>query len=776
MQNYKHRTGISRRDFLKGCSYVAATALLGACGTIDRGTSLDGGLDENTSSGTGLGDPNIDSNDSYSFHIHPSADVLDSVQSFVKFATNDLDAVVESSQPMFMLSTVEETHDGSFGEFNKTYGQPEILHLQPNDDGSADVVVNSHQHSNNIGLVQETKIALPNLQISHGDGSYGYNQIVACNGSKHNRLNDEGKFISQKMALVGANSKMGLGNEWNSLDTWYATATKNEESELNKQLVLLYQYDEIEPLQGSNDTLHTPAPWKSIDLLYELRSHWIYAARLYFLYSAPFPLYPLYDYNYIPTLNDLTVYRDKYGKEFLYGTINNMYSYNIGFIVTFEGSEPQVHWFTPQELEYATLDPLFKDQNMQYNARYAYLSMLLFGETNHVESLSFDELKEKLNDPKVQEKFENTLGKQTFRIVAALENGNALMAYDTLTLYGDVSSKDDTVFTEVPLKPRGNYISSIETKDHQKQITVNDMVYHNDGRLIYQTNNLSQIFTYFHCDSNYSIFLLERPNPSQYVGSYSILDSDDDNAGINHKFKYENGQVKNYDYYRLDLDSGEDQWYVKEGLTTDFDNYFDQSKHARGFSSNREGQVFMHFISCDKSKFSFICEIGFNPNAKYCITNPQPFATGVERMLPWSNYLHNNELLYIGKEQKNIAPLSAGENSENLSTLTHKSTNDAESYFYGFSDYLERNWKLVELQTAPHEAPKHIASIHKIKQKIHQATLVLTDQNHNQVTLKDGLFVEIRSTSGAVLQDVTHPDKIKKANINRTTLTPPINR
>lgn len=65
MHNYLLKNSVARRDFLKGCSYVAATALLGGCDidTTRKSTQFNPSTDDIL-------------DDVYSLHIHPSAEVL----------------------------------------------------------------------------------------------------------------------------------------------------------------------------------------------------------------------------------------------------------------------------------------------------------------------------------------------------------------------------------------------------------------------------------------------------------------------------------------------------------------------------------------------------------------------------------------------------------------------------------------------------------------------------------------------------------------------------
>jgi len=753
--------GVTRRDFLKGCSYVAAAAILGGCHKKTKGYIPDDTGDED------IGD------DTYSFNIHPSADVLDSVQTFVKFQTNKLDAVVESSQPMFMLSAPSVSHDGSFKPLSKTYGQPEILHLDNNSDGNTYVEINTNSHKNNIGLVKERiKISTtPKIQRSNGL-SYTYNDIVSCNGSQHNTVNENGKFISQKMAIVSANSKMALGDEWNDIEQWHDIMTNNDDTTLANQLTLIYQYDEVDPIDHVSNS-DIASSWINVDMMASLKDVWLEERKALGQWSlSPLDLGLISDKEFFVSIEDVSKYTDGTGREFLYGTVSVSYFYSIGFIVTFDGSEPKIHWYIPEELWFNKKGSDFITV-FQYSTRYAFLAAppeLIYPFVDGL-GISLDNYISFSDKQTV----ENNLGKHIYEPMALVDD-NVVMTYTTYVIINGEKS-DKAAFIQVPLNAENNGISLIDTQDPDNKKTVDELV----------------SFDPLNYNPNLKNYYKEDPRDVQNMYHLNMTDS------VNDRFFLEIGQDDNSAYglylnhaaynpdnfsFQLDLDvfsslaflddSTSIQWYVEEGLIP-------QTEHSVSdylgddcsieYSVNHQGKtITVYFIPKDPNKFSFEWKIDKKSyDGSERIDPPQPVAYGVKRLLPWNNYLHESELLYVGLEQKNIAPLSNGANAGSLRDLTHQSSSEVESYFYAYSDYLEKNWKLVELQNAPKEAPKAVESIHKVKQKIHQATLVITDHNNNAVTLSKNLHVEIRCNSAVSMQDVTNPDKIKKVQLNRTT-------
>lgn len=769
-------TGVTRREFLKGCSYVAATVLMGGC-------SKSSGSSNSETPGT------LETlDDTYSFNIHPSADVLDSVQTFVKFQTNKLDAVVESSQPMFMLTAPSVSHDGSFKPLSKTYGQPEILHLDNNNDGNTYVEINTNSHKNNIGLVKE-RINIgttPKIQRSNGL-SYTYNDIVSCNGSQHNTVNENGKFISQKMAIVAANSKMALGDDWNDIEQWYDIMSSNGFDALSMQLQLIYQYDEIDAIGSSTDS-DTSSAWKTIHILDSLNGAWTDISDVFD--TNGWALSPLDTYFGV-SIDDVSMYTNEIGKDFLYGTVSIGYFYSVGFIVTFDGDEPEIHWYMPEETGFYTNES-GKDM-IKYNARYALLSMLVNNSWDNFEPITpnlqvpIDVFLSTTTLDFGLKNWEKFLGKVIFKPMF-VDDAHVIMRYQTLdgmTLDTDTVKKL-AAFIKVPLKSRSDRrISIIETQDPSTKVeaalnmvetlSVSGPV----TEIKYSPNiNNSSTLAATVFDNLYALQSNIFPETKSFIGVGSTVS--DGNRLLMRNTDYISEPFNLYFIPGGDLSAGWDDsaqtpWYIEHGLIPDsafpLTEYMNDAFDVK-YSRNHENIITVSIIPTDSTKLTFEWKIDekilMNDNP-LDIKVPQPVGVGIKRVLPWNNYLHESELLYVGLEQKNIAPLSNGANAGSLRDLTHQSSSEAESYFYAYNDYLEKNWKLIELQTAPPEAPKQVDKITKVKQRLHQATLVITDQNNNAVTLSENLHVEIRCNSGAIVQDITYPEKIKKVHLNRTT-------
>lgn len=770
MKYITYKNGVSRRDFLKGCSYVAAAAILGGCDSKTKGYIPDYGDDD-------IGD------DSYSFNIHPSADVLDSVQTFVKFQTNKLEAVVESSQPMFMLTASSGNHDGSFNPLAKTYGHPEILHLDNNADGNTYVEINMNSHENNIGLVKEKINIGPTREIERSNGlSYTYNDIVACNGSKHNSVNEEtGKFISQKMAIVAANSKMGLGDDWNSIEQWYYIMTDpNNKDAIENQAKLIYQYEEVDPIDPHGNS-ELSSSWETINLLDSLGSYWTeaiaYAKEVEGLYYSPLQKnVEFFLETYPASIEDISRYTDAKGNKFLYGTVSLGYFYSFGFIVSFSGQKPEVHWYISEELDFSVerLSDRKGTYSFEYSLRYIYLSRLFdedpyIGKNDQCSGIDsfLDEIDKKT--------LEDNLGKCIYKPMAVVDD-SVVMSYETFYIPNDQYRKkiDVVAYIQVPLKKSDNEVSYIYTQNADEVVlgTVlvpNAEVYNPNlnSFAVPEVDELPQNLYMIEYDESIEdsyMGLNVYHNSSTWAIEQFVFDCGGGSCKIN-EFGYSDDVL-------LD-DSTSTQWYVEQGLIpqTEFSvsDYLGDDCRIE-YGSNHHGVTTVYFIPKDPNKLTFEWRIDVEKYQAYAtVPAPQPVAYGVKRVLPWDNYLHGSELLYVGLEQKHIAPLANGANAGSLRDLSHQSSSGAESYFYAFSDYLEKNWKLVELQNAPKEAPKNAESITKVKQKIHHATLVITDQNHNPVTLASNLHVEIRCNSAVAMQDVTNPDKIKKVHLNRTT-------